>query len=293
MYSYEDRLRAVRLYIKLGKRVGLTIRQLGYPTENALKAWYREYEKRLDLPAGYVRLPMYSQAQKDDAVEYYLEHGRCIAATIRALGYARDASAPGHLPCTAWPARRVHARAAHPVLAPTESCPKERSTTNWIYVGLDLEKPGRAKIGMTTNGLDTRERSSRNTDYELLRGFKVKHDTDEDTIRAIEKGSRKRLISSSSAEFIPVREKSQSEPHRGGSVPVATRSARAGTSGSADNEHAAPLARRDRAVTATAWLSASQRSPPSCPTARLHRRAAAARPLPGSGAGARPKRCRG
>jgi len=91
MYSYEDRLRAVRLYIKLGKRVGLTIRQLGYPTENALKAWYREYEKRLDLPAGYVRLPMYSQAQKDDAVEHYLEHGRCIAATIRALGYpSRD-----------------------------------------------------------------------------------------------------------------------------------------------------------------------------------------------------------
>ena len=36
MYSYEDRLRAVRLYIKLGRRVGLTIRQLGYPTKNAL-----------------------------------------------------------------------------------------------------------------------------------------------------------------------------------------------------------------------------------------------------------------
>ncbi|MEO7152000.1 MAG: hypothetical protein ABIX46_09890 [Burkholderiaceae bacterium] len=30
MYSYEDRLRAVQLYIKLGKRAGLTIRQLGY-----------------------------------------------------------------------------------------------------------------------------------------------------------------------------------------------------------------------------------------------------------------------
>lgn len=36
MYSHEDRLRAVQLYIKLGKRVGLTIRQLGYPTKNAL-----------------------------------------------------------------------------------------------------------------------------------------------------------------------------------------------------------------------------------------------------------------
>ncbi len=29
MYSHEDRLRAVELYIRLGRRVGLTIRQLG------------------------------------------------------------------------------------------------------------------------------------------------------------------------------------------------------------------------------------------------------------------------
>lgn len=35
MFSYEDRLRAVQLYIKLGKCTGLTIRQLGYPTKNA------------------------------------------------------------------------------------------------------------------------------------------------------------------------------------------------------------------------------------------------------------------
>ena len=87
MYSYEDRLRAVRLYIKPGKRVGLTIRQLGYPTENALKTWHREYEQRHELPAGYVRLPRYSQAQKEWAVEHYLELGRCITATIKSLGY--------------------------------------------------------------------------------------------------------------------------------------------------------------------------------------------------------------
>jgi putative transposase len=36
MYSYEDRIRAVKLYIKLGKRLGATIRQLGYPTKNSL-----------------------------------------------------------------------------------------------------------------------------------------------------------------------------------------------------------------------------------------------------------------
>ena len=87
MYSYEDRLRAVRLYIKLGKRIGLTIRQLGYPTKNALKTWHREYEQRLDLPGGYVRPPRYSQALKELAVGHYLKHGRCIATTVKALGY--------------------------------------------------------------------------------------------------------------------------------------------------------------------------------------------------------------
>jgi transposase-like protein len=43
MYSSEDRIRAVELYIKLGKRVAATIRQLGYPTKNALKGWHWEY----------------------------------------------------------------------------------------------------------------------------------------------------------------------------------------------------------------------------------------------------------
>ena len=87
MFSYEDRLRAVHLYIKLDKRIGLTIRQLGYPTKNALLSWHREYEQRLDLPASYLRQPRYSQTQRELALGHYLKHGRCIAATIRALGY--------------------------------------------------------------------------------------------------------------------------------------------------------------------------------------------------------------
>ena len=88
MYSYEDRIRAVELYIKLGKRTGTTIRQLGYPTKNALKSWHEEYERRLDLSSGYVRSrPKYSQIQKQQAVEHYAAHGRCIACTVKALGY--------------------------------------------------------------------------------------------------------------------------------------------------------------------------------------------------------------
>ena len=116
MYSYEDRLRAVRLYIKLGKRVGLTIRQLGYPTENALKGWYLEYEAGHVLPAGYVRQPRYSQAQKDRAVEHYLGHRRCIAATIKSLGY------PSRDSLSAWiephhPQGRAHVAGRVPELA--------------------------------------------------------------------------------------------------------------------------------------------------------------------------------
>lgn len=49
MYSYADRLRAVELYIRLGKRLKATIRQLGYPTKNALRDWYREYVENRDL----------------------------------------------------------------------------------------------------------------------------------------------------------------------------------------------------------------------------------------------------
>ena len=88
MYSYEQRIRAVKLYMKLGKRVGATILQLGYPTKNALKNWYREYEQNQAVPQGYARSrPKYSVDQKLAAVNFYLEHGRCISTTEFALGY--------------------------------------------------------------------------------------------------------------------------------------------------------------------------------------------------------------
>jgi len=88
MYSYEDRIRAVKLYTKLGKRTVATIRQLGYPTKNALKAWYREYEQSCELPVGYVRSRQkYSDEQKQAAVQHYLGHDRCIASTMKTLGY--------------------------------------------------------------------------------------------------------------------------------------------------------------------------------------------------------------
>lgn len=88
MYSYAERMRAVQLYIKLGKRMNATLRQLGYPTKNSLKDWYREFESRGDLSSGYIRAkPWYSEEQKRIAIEHYLSHGRCSVATRKALGY--------------------------------------------------------------------------------------------------------------------------------------------------------------------------------------------------------------
>jgi len=91
MYSYEDRLRAVQLYVKLGKRASLTIRQLGYPTKNALKVWYLAYERSCDLPRAYTRAPKYTPTQRQLAVDHFLSHGRSIALTIKALGYPSKA----------------------------------------------------------------------------------------------------------------------------------------------------------------------------------------------------------
>ena len=55
MYSYEERLRAVKLYIKLGRRCKATISQLGYATKNSFKAWHKEFQETGDLKNGYVR----------------------------------------------------------------------------------------------------------------------------------------------------------------------------------------------------------------------------------------------
>lgn len=97
MYSYEVRIRAVELFIKPGKRARPTIRQLGYPTKNSLKGWYREYQQYEDLPKSYAgRKSKFRQAWKAVVVEHHLTHDRCIAATMRASGY------PGRGALTKW-----------------------------------------------------------------------------------------------------------------------------------------------------------------------------------------------
>ena len=55
MYSYEEWLRAVKLYIKYDHSLSAVIRELGYPAHQALLQWYREYITQGDLHVKCVR----------------------------------------------------------------------------------------------------------------------------------------------------------------------------------------------------------------------------------------------
>lgn len=91
MYSREKRMKAIELYIKYDRSSAAVIHELGYPSRKLLPKWYAEYLKEQET--GVVRIPYssrkpkYSEEQKNAAITYFLEHGRCIARTIRALGY--------------------------------------------------------------------------------------------------------------------------------------------------------------------------------------------------------------
>ena len=53
-----------------------------------LKSWHREYERSRDLQVNYFRSRQkYSDEQKQAAVAHYFGYDRCIASTMKALGY--------------------------------------------------------------------------------------------------------------------------------------------------------------------------------------------------------------
>ena len=87
MYVYEDRMKAIALYIQYDRAATTTIRELGYPSRKALYRWYQEYMGSGELHREYRQNSKYSSNQKQVAVKYYFEHGRNISGTVRALGY--------------------------------------------------------------------------------------------------------------------------------------------------------------------------------------------------------------
>ena len=88
MYSYEQRIKAVELLIQYDMSYSSVKRELGYPSSTeSLRGWYREYKSNGVLHKDYDKKDKYSDEDKQKAVSYYLEHGKCISRTCRKLGY--------------------------------------------------------------------------------------------------------------------------------------------------------------------------------------------------------------
>ncbi|HCM4479886.1 TPA: IS3 family transposase [Salmonella enterica subsp. enterica serovar Java] len=87
MYSKAERLRAIELYFKFGRKITSVIRELGYPTERNLRRWVQAWEASGGNISSLPRKERYSDSQKQAAVDHYFTHGCCLAHTRRALGY--------------------------------------------------------------------------------------------------------------------------------------------------------------------------------------------------------------
>lgn len=90
MYSREKKIKAVELWLKYDKCDSDVINELGYPSNKMLARWHQELQQEAAdgiIRDSFDRYSIYTRQQQKAAVEYYLEHGRSISRTVRALGY--------------------------------------------------------------------------------------------------------------------------------------------------------------------------------------------------------------
>lgn len=70
-----------------------------------------------------------------------------------------------------------------------ESFRQDNSKKNWIYIGVDTDRDGIAKIGLTTGGLGTRSSSSQNPYYAISCAFKIKKGITPDRVKEVEESA--------------------------------------------------------------------------------------------------------
>lgn len=57
------------------------------PSKDSLRDWYKEYALKGDLHRDFIKEPKYTEEEKQRAINYYLEHGKCVSRTVKKLGY--------------------------------------------------------------------------------------------------------------------------------------------------------------------------------------------------------------
>lgn len=86
MFTEAERIRAIELYFKYGRKLAPVVRELGYPSKRNLRRWIRLWKVSDGAEEAIRRKPRYSDVQKQAAVEHYLNHCCCLAFTSRTLG---------------------------------------------------------------------------------------------------------------------------------------------------------------------------------------------------------------
>ena len=72
MFSYEQRIKAVKLLIQYNMSYATVTRELGYPTSKSLRGWYQEYIKANSLHKTFVKQYKYTEEQKQKRIKVSL-----------------------------------------------------------------------------------------------------------------------------------------------------------------------------------------------------------------------------
>lgn len=90
MYTQKEIKKAIDTYLTIGSVKG-TIRALGYPSRTTFHEWLKEYFQTGEVKAkNNPRGPKRDLSKEKAAVDHYLQNGRSIVGTMRALGYPRS-----------------------------------------------------------------------------------------------------------------------------------------------------------------------------------------------------------
>ena len=95
MYSREERLKVIELYLKYNKSTSDVINKLGYPDPKSLRKWYKDYlmEKETGIERNLNKcMQKYSYEQKKVAIDHFYEHGCNISRTVSMIGYPSRAT---------------------------------------------------------------------------------------------------------------------------------------------------------------------------------------------------------
>lgn len=107
MFTEEQKIRAIELYFKYGKKLAPVVRELGYPSKRNLRRWIRSWQAGGGAKESIRHKHRYSDEQKQVAVEHYLNHGCCLAFTSRMLTDIFNSN------CQCYGYRRLHAMFRH------------------------------------------------------------------------------------------------------------------------------------------------------------------------------------